>query len=519
MAFNAKERAIIQWSTENGKSSEETRDALVRFRTTGSPINPASPPVEEEVGFVRETGGDIAETFGGITREFGKAGEDIVATVGDESLNPFQKALQVGSQAFRGGARAFGEGVVGIGKAVLPQETEEAIGQGAQEFGEAVAQRPEIQQLVQNYEKLDPETKRNIDNALGFGEGLAEILTGGAASRIAKPIVKGVGEAVSEISKKASKFTLPVTIPKAPITNKFGVEVIKDIVPTRDALRDNLIATSFRLAPVEDIARIEAVTGNNIGEFLGRYDLIKDTPVETLSALNKFKSNNYNLVRDAISLVDEKFTFNDIPQLADTIDFLISDLKPRKSVEYQEALRIIEGIKESGTFDLSQAQYIKGVFDDIESVYKRTGDVRDAISAQDKANTISPVRRFIEDRVQEQYPEMNINVLNNNVQTAREISDAVIKRSGKADTSGFFRLGDLAVIGAGNFHVPGLGYAAFFGKKLFESAPIKLRLAKKMHEWAQKGVIDTKGLSTADIDELNKLIQKELGEAIDIKDF
>lgn len=40
MAFNEKELAIIRWGTENGKSAQEIKDAVFRFRTTGSPKDP-----------------------------------------------------------------------------------------------------------------------------------------------------------------------------------------------------------------------------------------------------------------------------------------------------------------------------------------------------------------------------------------------------------------------------------------------------------------------------------------------
>ena len=41
MAFNTKEQAIIDWGTQNGKSVEEIKQAVFRYRTTGSPVDPS----------------------------------------------------------------------------------------------------------------------------------------------------------------------------------------------------------------------------------------------------------------------------------------------------------------------------------------------------------------------------------------------------------------------------------------------------------------------------------------------
>ena len=265
MAFSEQEIQIIDFGRKSGKSREEIKDALTKFRTGQTPrvVEDSQP------SFLADAGEDISSAVSGIGREFGKAGEDIVETATDSQLNPFEKALQIGSQAFRGGARAFGEGVIGVGKAVLPQKTEEAIGGAVTEFAEGIAKDEGVQKLLQNYNNLDPETKRNVNNALGFGEGLTEILTGGVASRIAKPVIGATAKVTGGLVEKASKLNLPKSSDILPKPKKGSVssDVISDIVPTRTALRDNLIATSFRLAPVEDIARIESITGNNIGEF------------------------------------------------------------------------------------------------------------------------------------------------------------------------------------------------------------------------------------------------------------
>lgn len=319
-----------------------------------------------------------------------------------------------------------------------------------------------------------------------------------------------VGELASPlIVTKASKLTKLIPKIKELSAPKVVTDIVKDVKPTAAAVRDRFLANSLRLAPVEDISAIEHATGNNIGDFMSRFNLIKDTPEETAAALGKFSKKNYDLTRDAISLVDDRFTLDDVPELKPVMDFLKTDLAKRSSPEYKQALEHLIKIEKQADFELQDVQYVKSLFDDVESVYKKTGDVRDAVQAQDKANTVSHVRRFIEDRVQEVYPDVDIRQLNNNVQTSRAIHDAVIKRSNKADTASLFQLGDMAVLGIGEAQAPGAGYAALFAKKIINSSPILLRLSRYFGSKTVPG----KAGNTKQLEEVESLIRTELEKA------
>lgn len=324
---------------------------------------------------------------------------------------------------------------------------------------------------------------------------------GSTAEKVAEMAVPFSGAAAKKAVELATKIKT--------LTNpKIISDAAKDILPTASGARDRFLANGLRLAPVEDISTIEQATGNNIGDFMSKFNLIKDTPEETTKALSAFSKQNYHLTRDAVSLVDDKFTFQDLPELKSTIDFLKKDLAGRSSPEYKQALQHLIGIEKNGSFELTDAQYVKSLFDDVESVYKKTGDVRDAVQAQDKANTISHVRRFIEDRVQEVYPEVDLRSLNNNTQTSRALMDAIVKRSNKADTASLFQLGDMAVLGIGEAQAPGAGYAALFAKKIVNSSPILLRLSRYFGKKA--GTTD----DTKNLTDVEKLITSELEKAM-----
>jgi hypothetical protein len=453
-------------------------------------------------------GQNLAETF---TR----AGERIkgAVTQAQQDFQAGQEMTDNGIITPAGVAKSAGAVVRGVGRTLgtvagatfapvldIPalKSTIESGIEGALENDTVSTLAGKAAELAQKY----PEASKDLEDIVNI-----------ATVGIGKVGEKPVQEFATKVGKKAltapSELTASIKALSKPKFIKTIADTVQDVKPKAADLRDRTLAKALRLAPVEDISVIKQSTGNDIGEFMHRFELVKDTPEETVDALAKFQRQNFDRTRDAIALVDNKFTFQDIPELKDTIDFLKVDLQGRKSPEYQQILTKLNEISAKPEFELLDAQYVKNVFDDVESVYKRTGDVRDAVAAQDKAQTIAPVRRFIEDRVQEVYPEIDIRALNNNVQTSRAIMDAVLKRAPKADTSSFFQLGDLAILGVGNIQTPGLGYGALFAKKVFESAPLQLRFSRALAGKVKPADV-IKGLTPDKLKTIDDIITKEL---------
>ena len=135
-------------------------------------------------GFLQETGQDIRETISGVVGEFRTAGERITETALDKELTFGQKARGIIAETFRRPARAFGEAIIGAGKILLPQRAEEAISRGVEKVATKVGETEFVQNLVEKYQALPPETKREVDNILGVTEGLALSIRGKMTHRI-----------------------------------------------------------------------------------------------------------------------------------------------------------------------------------------------------------------------------------------------------------------------------------------------------------------------------------------------
>lgn len=168
-------------------------------------------PQGEQGGIIEEAVSDIKQTRTAVGQQFKQAGEKIVETAISPELTLAEKARAVGAEAFRGGARVFGEAVIGAGKVVLPQRAEEAIKRGVEKVGERLGETEIVQNLLGKYKMLPPDAQREVDNALGFAEGLGEIITFGGLSKVASKTLEIAIAKTSKINPLVTKTVQQAT--------------------------------------------------------------------------------------------------------------------------------------------------------------------------------------------------------------------------------------------------------------------------------------------------------------------
>lgn len=448
---------------------------------------------------------DISQGLEQAKKGVSEAGQGIVSDFNNPQLGLKDKLLGIGSKAFKGIGSVVGNAFGTAVKAPFTQEFEQQTSQAVGDVVQKGLQTDTAQSLIQAYENADPDTKRNVQNALGYAEGLAEIGTAGLGGKLFRKGLSVAGNTIQKLERIApdiDNFTI------APRMNTKGLmgDVIKDVIPSASDARNNLIARSLRLAPVEDIAYVNSIlkeTGDDFGDFMGRYNLIRNTSAETAGAIADFNKRNYDTVREVVSVVDNQYKLDDIQGLRNTVDFLKNELSNTSSQRFKTVINNLDAISKKPQLELNDVQYIKQTADDITSFYKRTGDVKDSIKAEDMTNNINDIRRFIESEV-ENVTDVPIRQLNNNIRASRAILDSIVKRSGKQDTESLFKLGDMAIIGAGNVTAPGAGFAGLFAKKLLELPPIQLRIAQKLDSTLQKAIEGR--LTLKDLDEIDAMI-------------
>lgn len=431
MALSKEEQQIVQFGQEGGKSSTEIMSALSKFR--------GEQKEKDKSGFFsgisnwKETLGDLKEGFLGVGDQLLEGGEEIVETIQEPGRTIPQKVVEVGAEAFRTGSRAFGEGVLALGKTQLTQEGEDAVKAKVGEVAQKVASTESVQGLIKYYDGLDPENKRQLNNALGFAEGLLDI-TGfkgvvGATKLAGKGATEGLEFGAKQVKRIPSLFkrastsiddvieqadeairipvrgfdeTVPVGItrqvaegaaPKLSLKEKFidlSPDIKKRIAGKQDKLQeyfdvahsrnlDDTLPTPFEYGAdqarraVGDMETILNDTGGQIGKTRQKLGTIQAGTDEVVAIENSFKNqlNKLNL-----EIVNGK-----VVRKAGTVTKVdaVNDIKVLNDI-YQE----FKVVRQSPT--LTNLIDLRDVF---------SGKIAFAKSAREASNSVDPLSRAL----------------------------------------------------------------------------------------------------------------------------
>lgn len=178
MRNNAPSTFVSTQLQKEGKQSF-LQDAMQDIKTAGSNI----------IGTTKKELGSVASRITAPRRRDISAVEDIG-----------RRVVGTGADVFRGASRVAGEIVGGAMATVAPQGVED-VAQGVVGGAvQTVANTPVAQALLQRYQSLTPDVKEQVDNILGFTEGLAALGGAGAAKSGAQA---GVQVAKSGIKRGA----------------------------------------------------------------------------------------------------------------------------------------------------------------------------------------------------------------------------------------------------------------------------------------------------------------------------
>ena len=467
MAFSTQEQEILRWGAKNGKSKQEVTDALVRFRTTGSPADPNKPSeVPKKQGAVAETFSDVKETVVGVGKQFGKAGEEIVATVSDKKLNPFEKIVQVGADAFRGASRAFGETVIGAGKTVLPQETEEAIGSEVTKIGKGLAQTQGVKDLMSVYSSLDPETKRNVDNALGFGEGLAEILTGGVASRVTKPIVKAGRETVGSVGRIASETADSLV----GIVDKGTTGIQKATSATLDPTK--IMQRVARISKGKQAA-FEKQAGQSVGSYLVDNGIFGDIDEITTQLFDKFQKSR-QVADDSLAKLKGNFKAKPVETALQTL-FERETRVSSPGALSKDFARVRQLQQKYNAEGLNMSE-----INEVKRIYERNIKV-DYLKSQNpegvaKATSLDTALREWQFAQAEKLGLKNLNDINKNTRLSKQLLDDLGKEYAGSAGNNAVTLTDWIILSG----LDPTAISAFIAKKSFSDKGIQSAIAKRL---------------------------------------
>ena len=276
------------------------------------------------------------------------------------------------------------------------------------------------------------------------------------------PVTKGISaESVANIGPKT------ISTPGS---------IVKDILPTRERFVNTELTKAFDLTP-GDVKNISLSTGNEPGEFLSSNNLIGVNKEATLKKVNDFYRTNYDTVRSEIGKVKATYDPVEIPRYTEALKAIKQKIAETPGL--QESNYEIDSLLKKTNPTLSDVQRVKELMDQHFNLYKATGDVGQGVAKEGLANIRKDIKEWIEEEVKDK-TGADIKDLNNKVQTARSLSDAIEVRSTRGLTRSNLTTKDLVTFLAagGAYGSPVTGALTVIAKKIYQSPTFKLRLSK-----------------------------------------
>ncbi len=178
-------------------------------------------------GFLKETGKDLGQMFQGLGESVGGMVEGVKDIATNDNFNIAQKAGGISGKVAGGISSVIGDVVIGGAKVLSSQEQEDAIKGIVQKAATGVAQTEIAKDVVNWYENLDENDKLVVDSAGGIASLMADVFTGGAATK--------VGGVVTDATIAAAK--------KVPEVLETGVNTVaKGFDTVQDATRASRLA-------------------------------------------------------------------------------------------------------------------------------------------------------------------------------------------------------------------------------------------------------------------------------------
>lgn len=325
MSFTPEEQKIIQWSTENGKSVQEMKDAIFRYRTTGSPADPeqVQPETVEEPGVLERVGSVFSEAG----QQYGKAirGEDEF-----EGQTPVRRGVEATAEI----ATAVPEAAV----QVLPEPAREAIGKVGETVGkgfQALTGKIAETDLFKEIGELEAQgfiTKENAPQLFATREALGTVsATGEIAGDVL--LAEGAAQAAVKTGKVATQAVAKGSelLKGVAATGAKGVKeaTAKAVNPT------NIMQRVARVSKGKQI-KFEALAKESVGNYLVKRGIFGDTE-SVVNQLYKRFTESKGKVDTAFGKIPGKFkntsVGNALKQLLEKEQRVSSPGSPSRNLE------------------------------------------------------------------------------------------------------------------------------------------------------------------------------------------
>lgn len=371
-------------------------------------------------------------------------------------INSFENALKTGA------------GVVNTALSPVAPILDATLGTGIRKTGEAIGGTKTAQNFVAQYPTIAAGAERMAED-VGNAATIAGAVAGGAkAPKVSSTVTENASRAVDHPPKGPTGPSGLVTSTKS---------AIRDVIPTTQRWINHHVSLALDLTP-GDLNKISRSTGNDVGTFMSDHNLIGTNKPTTQELLNNFFEENYKGVRADIGKVADIYKQYQVPRYVDALKQIQSSVAEVPGLEKTQAE--VSNLLTKQDIKLSDVQRVKELLDEHFNLYKDTGEIGAGREKGGLANIRQDIKSFIEGQVKEKTGK-DISSQNNNVATAKAISDTMTTREPKGLTRANLTMKDAAAFFFGSsFAGPLGGVAALFVKKIYESPSMRLRIAKKL---------------------------------------
>lgn len=452
MSFNKKEEEIIRWSLENGKTPQETKDAVMRFRTTGSPRIGVTPEAT-----VEEPG--VLERVGGVITRRGERVQE--AITGEEEFT--------GRTPVRRGVEAFAE-VAGAPLEVATQLLPETARKGLSKAGEFIGTQfkkltdligstPQLQQFVTE----NPEAAKVIEEIAGTGAAVGQVAGEALIAGGVTKVLQKAAQAPSQVLSKANEALAGI---KAPGTAGIKEAASKALDPN-DIMKRVARTTQVRQAKFEKLA------GENVGEYLVKRGIFGDIDSISQQLFKRFQQSK-GVADTEFAKLQGNFKTpplgNALKQLLEREQRISSPGALSKDLERVRALTK----KHNGSgLTMSEINEVKRLFEKNVKLDFIKENLPDKVA---QANTLDSSIRNWQRNKAEELGFTNIKEINRETMLAKTLLDDLGAKYGGADALNKITLTDWIILAGGDPTAVG----AFITKKALSSKKVMAKVAEKL---------------------------------------
>lgn len=442
-----------------------------------------------------------AKTVGNVPKSAFMLGKDVFTAV----ANPIDTATTIANLA-KGLGGKIGEKALeetSIGQTLLEKMNESRIQRGLPSLqrddqGKLQAQNTQEIEMVNQvgayfkdrYGSWENFKESSVEDPVGVVSDIASVVSGvgfgvkqvGNVSRTSR--LADVGSTIQRIGDTLEPVTAAqrsVSGAVSAVSNTLPGRIVGEAAPTPGRFAEGEIVKALDLTQ-GDVRRISEKTGNSVADFVTRNNLLKETPEEIVGALDTFNRTQYDLVRSEVGKVQNVYEAANVPRVTDALTAvknIVDDVPGLENVSTE-----VNRLMGQESYTLSDVQRVKELLDSNTNIFTRSGDVKEAAKAQGLANVRAELRSFIEDEVTKATGgQTNINRLNNDVATSRELAEAIELRETRDLTRNYqpltsTLLGGAAFAGTGDIFVA-LGVAGI--SKMAQTPSFRIALARTLN--------------------------------------